>query len=128
MRLSRTLAVLCFGCALTGIVSAAEDTGMMQQPQKPDAVVMDSVQATFTVKAVDQASRTVTLQGADVFGPERWQPVAGSARMFATPLERDPGQVFVDGKPLYMKVAKLAADKRQCDHGTCIHLHQSMGG
>lgn len=66
MRFTRMLTVLCVGGALTGMAWAADDPGMMQQQKKPDAVVvMDSAQATFTVKAVDQASRTVTLQGAD---------------------------------------------------------------
>lgn len=52
----------------------------------------------------------VVLDGADVFGPERWQPVAGSDRIFSAPVPADPGQIFVDGKPLYMKVERLAAD------------------
>lgn len=52
----------------------------------------------------------VSLDGADLFPTASWQPVPGSARIFSTPLQHDPGQIFVDGKPLYMKVEKLAPD------------------
>jgi hypothetical protein len=48
----------------------------------------------------------VLLDGADEMPAERWKAVAGFTHVFAVPLDRDPGQVFVDGKPVYMKVDK----------------------
>jgi hypothetical protein len=50
----------------------------------------------------------VVLEGADQFPADRWQRVEGFEHVYATPLERDPGQVWADGKPLPMKLDKTA--------------------
>jgi len=53
----------------------------------------------------------VVLDGADPIPPDRWQRVEGFTQVFATPLEHDPGHIFVDGKPVYMKIDKVADDQ-----------------
>jgi len=49
----------------------------------------------------------VVLEGTDPVPADQWQPVEGFTKVYAMPLERDPGQVLVDSKPIYMKVVKL---------------------
>ncbi len=50
----------------------------------------------------------VVLDGADPVPADRWQRVDGSERIWAIPLERDPGQVLLDGRPVPMKLDKVA--------------------
>jgi hypothetical protein len=52
----------------------------------------------------------VLLDGADPYPADRWTLVDGFTKVYATPLDRDPGQVFVDDAPLPPKVEKLAPD------------------
>lgn len=49
----------------------------------------------------------VVLDGTDEIPPESWQPVSGFTKVLALPLDHDPGQVLLDGSPIYMKVVKL---------------------
>lgn len=51
----------------------------------------------------------VLLDGADEIPAEKWQLSPGSKNILAIPLGRDPGQVLVDGKPIYVKVDKVKA-------------------
>lgn len=78
MKTKKLLAVICASASLCGVAWAQSDRetspGQMQQEEKmsqkmaspqPDAVMMDKMQASFTVKEVDQATRTVTLRASD---------------------------------------------------------------
>lgn len=56
------------------------------------------------------ADDVVEFDGADPVPADRWTLVEGFTNVYATPLERDPGEVFVDGRPVYPKVERLAAD------------------
>jgi hypothetical protein len=62
--------------------------------------------APITVRAFGDDE--VVLDGADPIPPDRWQRVEGFEHIYSIPLERDPGQVFVDKKPIYMKLEKVA--------------------
>ncbi len=92
-------------------VAEAGDTVYLHTGHYPESVALraeGTARAPITFAAF--ADDAVILDGADAFPAERWQPLEGSTRIFATPLERDPGQVWVDAKPLDMKVDKLAPD------------------
>ena len=49
----------------------------------------------------------VVIDGADVVAAERWTPARGARQVYETDCPRDPGQIFIDGKPVYMKVKQL---------------------
>jgi hypothetical protein len=50
----------------------------------------------------------VILEGAGAIRPDQWQRVEGFEHVYAMPLERDPGQVLVDGEPIALKLDKVA--------------------
>jgi hypothetical protein len=88
------------------------DTVWIHQGVYPEAV---SVPAKGTAEAPVRIAAfgddEVVLEGADAFPAARWTPVAGFTNIFSAPLDGDPGQIFVDGKPVYMKVEKLKWDE-----------------
>ena len=53
------------------------------------------------------ADDEVVIDGADVVPAEKWQLSAGFSNVYETDCLRDPGQIFLDGKPVYMKINKL---------------------
>ena len=53
------------------------------------------------------ADDQVVIDGADVVAAANWAPSVGLNNVFETDCARDPGQVFLDGKPVYMKLNRL---------------------
>jgi hypothetical protein len=53
------------------------------------------------------ADDAVLMDGADEIPADKWQPLPGSKNIFFLPAQFDPGQVLVDGKPVYVKVNKV---------------------
>lgn len=89
----------------------AGDTVLLHEGRYAESVsirAQGTAQAPITFSAFGDDE--VILDGADPFPAERWQPAEGFKTIYATPLENDPGQVLVDGKPSYTKVQKLAPD------------------
>ena len=52
----------------------------------------------------------VILEGADVIAAGKWQLAPHSKTIYRLALERDPGQVFVDGKAVYPKLEQTKKD------------------
>jgi hypothetical protein len=50
------------------------------------------------------ADDEVILEGTDTFGADKWQLAPNAKNIYASALDRDPGQLFVDGKAVYPKV------------------------
>jgi len=69
--------------------------------------------ATVVLTFADYGEDAVMFDGADVFPASRWTRAEGFSNIWVTALDADPGCVFVDEKPLFMKVRRLARDKWQ---------------
>jgi hypothetical protein len=83
------------------------DTVFIHEGRYPEAIELKQAgradaPITFTAFGDDQ----VVMDGADEIAADRWKAVEGSRHIFAIPCDLDPGQVFVDGKPIYMKIDK----------------------
>lgn len=84
------------------------DTVLVHEGRYAESVriaVPGTAQAPITFAAFGDDA--VVLDGADERSPDQWTPVEGLQKVFATPLERDPGHIFVDGKPVYMKLDQV---------------------
>ena len=49
----------------------------------------------------------VIIDGADVVPAAQWQPSPGLSKVYEIDCPRDPGQLYLDGKPITMKLNKL---------------------
>ncbi len=88
-------------------VAAPGDTVYLHEGRYPEAVTIKQAASRdnpiiFTAFGDDR----VVLDGADPIAADQWTPVEGLKNVYALPVPQDPGQVFVDGKPLYMKIEK----------------------
>ena len=83
----------------------AGDTVVIHAGTYPESIIPHN-QGTrsqpITFKAL--GDEQVILEGADTIGPEKWQPIPNIKNVYSTALDHDPGQVFVDDKPVYVKV------------------------
>jgi hypothetical protein len=111
-----------------GVQGAADDNpGTLAKPWKTIARAAATAQAgntvlihagtypeSVTIKNAGTADKPIVfqafgddkviLEGADPFGADKWQLAPNARNIFAAALDRDPGQLFVDGKAVYPKV------------------------
>ena len=90
-------------------VAQAGDTVYLHAGEYPESVTIKNPgtqQAPIVFCAYGDDE--VILEGADSIPPDQWQRVEGFEHVYSIPLERDPGQVLVDGRPVYMKLDKVA--------------------
>jgi hypothetical protein len=77
----------------------AGDTVVVMPGRYPEEVKIDNerhpLRGWLTIAA--GGGEAVVLDGADAFGPERWKPLPGSAKIYCTELPADPPVVFLPG-------------------------------
>jgi hypothetical protein len=91
--------------ATAAATARAGDTVLIHAGTYPEFVMIKNAgdaDKPITFQAI--ADDEVILEGADSFGADKWQLATNAKNIYATALDREPGQLFVDGKAVYPKV------------------------
>jgi hypothetical protein len=95
--------------ARAALAAQAGDTVLIHAGTYPESVALKNAGTTAKPIAFRAfADEEVLMDGADTIAPENWRPAPNARNIYALPMERDPGQVLVDGKAVYPKVDQLS--------------------